>query len=146
MSSECNFDGNTFIFFSEYFSKYLIGRLEFFKFTGDITTRADTLSAWLGQMLIYASVLGCEQNMVQRYLSMSSVSEVRKCVSIYYYLLLCNIKLPICKSFAIIIINHHRREFWLINISQNINGKYSIDFDTLPIAVVGWNGNLFDVF
>lgn len=62
------------------FRRYL-GRLEFFKFTGDITTRADTLSAWLGQLFIYACVLGCEQNMVQRYLSMSSVSEVRKCVS-----------------------------------------------------------------
>lgn len=58
-----------------------LGRLEFFQFTGDITTRADTLSAWLGQLFIYTCVLGCEQNMVQRYLSMSSVSEVRKCVS-----------------------------------------------------------------
>lgn len=62
-------------------SRRHLGRLEFFKFTGDITTRADTLSAWLGQLFINACVLGCEQNMVQRYLSMSSVSEVRKYVS-----------------------------------------------------------------
>lgn len=52
--------------------------MEFFKFTGDITTRVDTLSAWIGQTLIYACVLGCEQNMVQRYLSMKSEKDVRK--------------------------------------------------------------------
>lgn len=62
------------------YQRFHLGRLEFFKFTGDITTRADTLSAWLGQLFIYVCVLGCEQNMVQRYLSMSSVSEVRKYV------------------------------------------------------------------
>lgn len=53
-------------------------RLQFFKFTGDITTRVDTLSAYLGQLFISLSVLGCQQNLVQRYLSMKSEKEVRR--------------------------------------------------------------------
>lgn len=54
------------------------GRLEFFTFTGDMTTRIDTLSAWLGQLFISLSVLGCQQNNVQRYMSMNSRKEVTR--------------------------------------------------------------------
>lgn len=54
------------------------GRLKFFNFTGDMTVRVDTLSAWIGQLFISLSLFGCQQNFVQRYLSMKSISEVRK--------------------------------------------------------------------
>ena len=53
-------------------------RLNFFTFTVDITTRVDTLSAWLGQLFISLSVLGCQQNNVQRYMSMKSQKDVTR--------------------------------------------------------------------
>lgn len=55
---------------------FFLGRLEFFQFSGDLTTRVDTLSAWLGQLFISLSVLGCQQNNVQRYMSMKSQKDV----------------------------------------------------------------------
>lgn len=54
------------------------GRLNFFTFTGDLTTRIDTLSAWLGQLFISLSVLGCQQNNVQRYMSLKSQKDVNR--------------------------------------------------------------------
>lgn len=54
------------------------GRLDFFTVTGDPTTRIDTLSAWLGQLFISLSVLGCQQNNVQRYMSMNTRKEVTR--------------------------------------------------------------------
>lgn len=65
----------------------LAGRLEFLNFSGDITTRVDTLSAWTGQFFISLSILGCQQNLVQRYLSMKSVNEVRRYVLCYTQIL-----------------------------------------------------------
>lgn len=56
------------------------GRLDFFKFTGDMTVRVDTTSAWLGQLFMSLSLFGCQQNFVQRYLSMKSIKEVTKYV------------------------------------------------------------------
>jgi solute carrier family 5 (sodium-coupled monocarboxylate transporter), member 8/12 len=54
------------------------GRLNFFNFNGDLTVRVDTMSAWIGQLFISLSLFGCQQNFVQRYLSMKSIKEVRK--------------------------------------------------------------------
>ncbi|XP_055590120.1 sodium-coupled monocarboxylate transporter 1 isoform X2 [Uranotaenia lowii] len=54
------------------------GRLNFFNFTGDMTVRVDTTSAWLGQLFMSMSIFGCQQNFVQRYLSMSTFKEVRR--------------------------------------------------------------------
>ncbi|XP_039449985.1 sodium-coupled monocarboxylate transporter 1 isoform X3 [Culex pipiens pallens] len=54
------------------------GRLNFFNFTGDFTVRVDTTSAWLGQLFMSLSIFGCQQNFVQRYLSMSTFKEVRR--------------------------------------------------------------------
>ncbi|XP_055615923.1 sodium-coupled monocarboxylate transporter 1 isoform X2 [Toxorhynchites rutilus septentrionalis] len=54
------------------------GRLNFFNFTGDFTIRVDTTSAWLGQLFMSMSIFGCQQNFVQRYLSMGSFREVRR--------------------------------------------------------------------
>lgn len=54
------------------------GRLDFFTLTGDATTRVDTLSAWLGNLFISLSVLGCQQNNVQRYMSMKSQKDVTR--------------------------------------------------------------------
>lgn len=54
------------------------GRLNFFNFTGDLTVRVDTTSAWLGQLFMSLSLFGCQQNFVQRYLSMKSIKEVTK--------------------------------------------------------------------
>lgn len=56
------------------------GRLDFFKFTGDMTVRVDTTSAWLGQLFMSLSLFGCQQNFVQRYLSMRNIKEVTKYV------------------------------------------------------------------
>lgn len=56
------------------------GRLNFFNFTGDLTVRVDTTSAWIGQLFMSLSLFGCQQNFVQRYLSMKSIKEVKKYV------------------------------------------------------------------
>ncbi|XP_035775466.1 sodium-coupled monocarboxylate transporter 1-like isoform X2 [Anopheles albimanus] len=53
-------------------------RLNFLNFTGDFTVRVDTTSAWLGQLFMSLSIFGCQQNFVQRYLSMSTFKEVRR--------------------------------------------------------------------
>uniref|UniRef100_A0A2M4BH38 Putative sodium/solute symporter n=1 Tax=Anopheles marajoara TaxID=58244 RepID=A0A2M4BH38_9DIPT len=53
-------------------------RLDFFNFTGDFTVRVDTTSAWLGQLFMSLSIFGCQQNFVQRYLSMGTFKEVRR--------------------------------------------------------------------
>ncbi|XP_053682409.1 sodium-coupled monocarboxylate transporter 1 isoform X1 [Sabethes cyaneus] len=54
------------------------GRLNFFNFTGDFTIRVDTTSAWLGQLFMSLSIFGCQQNFVQRYLSMNTFKDVRR--------------------------------------------------------------------
>ncbi|XP_058058532.1 sodium-coupled monocarboxylate transporter 1-like [Anopheles bellator] len=54
------------------------GRLNFLNFTGDFTVRVDTTSAWLGQLFMSLSIFGCQQNFVQRYLSMGTFKEVRR--------------------------------------------------------------------
>ncbi|XP_068156104.1 sodium-coupled monocarboxylate transporter 1 [Drosophila tropicalis] len=53
------------------------GRLNFWNFTGDMTVRVDTLSAWLGQLFMSLSQIGCQQNFMQRYVSLKSLKEVR---------------------------------------------------------------------
>ncbi|XP_050099380.1 sodium-coupled monocarboxylate transporter 1 isoform X1 [Anopheles aquasalis] len=53
-------------------------RLDFLNFTGDFTVRVDTTSAWLGQLFMSLSIFGCQQNFVQRYLSMGTFKEVRR--------------------------------------------------------------------
>lgn len=54
------------------------GRLKFMNFTGDMTVRVDTTSAWLGQLFMSLSQFGCQQNFMQRYLSLGSLKEVKK--------------------------------------------------------------------
>lgn len=54
------------------------GRLNFFNFTGDMNIRVDTTSAWIGQLFMSLSLFGCQQNFVQRYLSMKSIKDVTK--------------------------------------------------------------------
>lgn len=63
----------------------IAGRLQLFTFTGDLTTRVDTGSAYLGQLFISLSILGCQQNLVQRYLSMKSEKEVKRLVYQLWY-------------------------------------------------------------
>lgn len=55
-----------------------LGRLNFWNFTGDLTVRVDTTSAWLGQLFMSLSQIGCQQNFMQRYVSLKSLKEVRK--------------------------------------------------------------------
>lgn len=43
-----------------------------------MSTRVDTVSAVLGQAFIQLSILGCQQNLVQRYMSLGSLKEVSK--------------------------------------------------------------------
>lgn len=54
------------------------GRLNFLNFTGDMTVRVDTTSAWLGQLLMQISIFGCQQSFVQRFLSMKNAKAVCK--------------------------------------------------------------------
>ncbi|XP_058793569.1 sodium-coupled monocarboxylate transporter 1 isoform X2 [Phymastichus coffea] len=54
------------------------GRLDFFNFDMDPTIRVTTISAIVGQLFMSLSILGCQQNFVQRYCSMSSRSKVVK--------------------------------------------------------------------
>lgn len=54
------------------------GRFKFFTSTGDLSTRVDTVSAWFGQLFMSLSLMGCQQNFVQRYVSMKSMKEVKK--------------------------------------------------------------------
>lgn len=54
------------------------GRWEYFNFDMDPTLRVSTVSALLGQLFMSLSILGCQQNFVQRYCSMSSKREVVK--------------------------------------------------------------------
>ncbi|ALC46063.1 CG7720 [Drosophila busckii] len=54
------------------------GRLSFWNFTGDMTVRVDTTSAWLGQLFMSLSQIGCQQNFMQRYVSLKSLKEVRR--------------------------------------------------------------------
>lgn len=53
-------------------------RFKFLTATGDLSTRVDTVSAWLGQLFMSLSLMGCQQNFVQRYVSMKSFEEVKK--------------------------------------------------------------------
>ncbi|KAK2579906.1 hypothetical protein KPH14_007586 [Odynerus spinipes] len=57
---------------------YERGRWEFFNFNMDPTIRVSTVSAVLGQLFMSLSILGCQQNFVQRYCSMSSKRKVVK--------------------------------------------------------------------
>ncbi|XP_061386173.1 sodium/iodide cotransporter [Musca vetustissima] len=54
------------------------GRLSFFNFTGDFSVRVDTTSAWLGQLFVSLSQFGCQQNFMQRYVSLKSLKEVKR--------------------------------------------------------------------
>lgn len=53
-------------------------RFKFFTASGDLSTRVDTVSAWAGQLFMSLSLMGCQQNFVQRYVSMKSFAEVKK--------------------------------------------------------------------
>ncbi|XP_066581548.1 sodium-coupled monocarboxylate transporter 1 [Prorops nasuta] len=52
------------------------GRLDFFNFDMDPTIRVTTVSATVGQLFMSLSILGCQQNFVQRYCSMTSQGKV----------------------------------------------------------------------
>jgi Na+/proline symporter len=54
------------------------GRLNFLNFSGDMTVRVDTTSAWIGQLLMNISICGCQQGYVQRFLSMKNSKAVCK--------------------------------------------------------------------
>lgn len=55
------------------------GRYHFLH-VGDLTTRVDTVSATIGQAIIQISIVGCQQNLVQRYMSLKDIHQVRKYV------------------------------------------------------------------
>lgn len=54
------------------------GRLDFFNFDMDPSIRVTTVSAFWGQLFMSLSIFGCQQNFVQRYVSMNSQSKVTK--------------------------------------------------------------------
>ncbi|XP_018327907.1 sodium-coupled monocarboxylate transporter 2 [Agrilus planipennis] len=54
------------------------GRLNFFNWSLDPTIRVTTLSATIGQLFMSLSILGCQQNFVQRYCSMESQKKITK--------------------------------------------------------------------
>ncbi|XP_055617704.1 sodium-coupled monocarboxylate transporter 1-like isoform X2 [Toxorhynchites rutilus septentrionalis] len=53
-------------------------RMNFFNFAADLHLRVTTTSAWLGELFMSLSLLGCQQNFVQRYLSMPNLSKIRR--------------------------------------------------------------------
>lgn len=53
-------------------------RFKFLTANGDLSTRVDTVSAWTGQLFMSLSLMGCQQNFVQRYVSMKNFAEVKK--------------------------------------------------------------------
>ncbi|XP_029716148.2 sodium-coupled monocarboxylate transporter 1 isoform X1 [Aedes albopictus] len=54
------------------------GRMNFFNFAADLHLRVTTTSAWLGELFMSLSLLGCQQNFVQRYLSMPTLRKIRQ--------------------------------------------------------------------
>ncbi|XP_065211622.1 sodium-coupled monocarboxylate transporter 2-like isoform X2 [Planococcus citri] len=53
-------------------------RLNFFNFDLDPTKRATTISALIGHLFISLSMYGCQQNYVQRYISMATEEKVKR--------------------------------------------------------------------
>lgn len=67
--------------FSSYFQSFSLsartGRFQFLH-VGDLSTRVDTVSATLGQAFIQMSLMGCQQNLVQRYMSLNTERDIQK--------------------------------------------------------------------
>ncbi|XP_055590140.1 sodium-coupled monocarboxylate transporter 1-like [Uranotaenia lowii] len=70
------------------------GRMNFFNFAADLHIRVTTTSAWLGELFMSLSLLGCQQNFVQRYLSMPSLAKIRKTMLINIPLVAVLFSLP----------------------------------------------------
>ncbi|XP_038104877.1 sodium-coupled monocarboxylate transporter 1 isoform X3 [Culex quinquefasciatus] len=70
------------------------GRMNFFNFAADLHLRVTTTSAWLGELFMSLSLLGCQQNFVQRYLSMPNFSKIKRTMLINIPLVAVLFSLP----------------------------------------------------
>ncbi|XP_055545656.1 sodium-coupled monocarboxylate transporter 1-like isoform X1 [Wyeomyia smithii] len=69
-------------------------RINLFNFAADLHLRVTTTSAWLSELFTSLSLLGCQQNFVQRYLSMPTLCKIRKTMLVNIPLVVILFSLP----------------------------------------------------
>ncbi|XP_035896544.1 sodium-coupled monocarboxylate transporter 1-like isoform X2 [Anopheles stephensi] len=82
-------------------------RFAFFNFAADLHLRVTTTSAWLGELFNSLSLLGCQQNFVQRYLSMPTFSQIRRTLMLNIPVVILLFSLPWFVGMAIYAIYWH---------------------------------------
>lgn len=82
------------------------GRMNFFNFAADLHLRVSTTSAWLGELFMSLSLLGCQQNFVQRYLSMPTLCKIRQTMLINIPLVAVLFSLPWLVGMGIFALYH----------------------------------------
>ncbi|XP_035775838.1 sodium-coupled monocarboxylate transporter 1-like isoform X1 [Anopheles albimanus] len=82
-------------------------RFAFFNFAADLHLRVTTTSAWLGELFNSLSLLGCQQNFVQRYLSMPTMGQIRRTLLLNIPVVIVLFSLPWLVGMAIYAIYWH---------------------------------------
>ncbi|XP_058116651.1 sodium-coupled monocarboxylate transporter 1-like [Anopheles ziemanni] len=82
-------------------------RFAFFNFATDLHLRVTTTSAWLGELFNSLSLLGCQQNFVQRYLSMPTFGQIRRTLMLNIPVVILLFSLPWFVGMAIYAIYYH---------------------------------------
>ncbi|XP_052863585.1 sodium-coupled monocarboxylate transporter 1-like [Anopheles cruzii] len=82
-------------------------RFAFFNFAADLHLRVTTTSAWLGELFNSLSLLGCQQNFVQRYLSMPTLRQIRRTLLLNIPIVILLFSLPWLVGMAIYAIYWH---------------------------------------
>ncbi|XP_062534700.1 sodium-coupled monocarboxylate transporter 1-like isoform X1 [Armigeres subalbatus] len=82
------------------------GRMNFFNFAADLHLRVTTTSAWLGELFMSLSLLGCQQNFVQRYLSMPTLRKIRQTMLVNIPLVVVLFSLPWLVGIGIFALYH----------------------------------------
>nr|XP_029716151.1 sodium-coupled monocarboxylate transporter 1 isoform X3 [Aedes albopictus] len=82
------------------------GRMNFFNFAADLHLRVTTTSAWLGELFMSLSLLGCQQNFVQRYLSMPTLRKIRQTMLVNIPLVAVLFSLPWLVGMGIFALYH----------------------------------------
>ncbi|XP_058812501.1 sodium-coupled monocarboxylate transporter 1-like isoform X2 [Topomyia yanbarensis] len=83
------------------------GRMNFFNFAADLHLRVTTTSAWLGELFMSLSLLGCQQNFVQRYLSMPTLCKIRRTMLVNVPLVAILFTLPWLVGMGIFALYHN---------------------------------------
>ncbi|XP_058467270.1 sodium-coupled monocarboxylate transporter 1-like [Malaya genurostris] len=83
------------------------GRMNFFNFAADLHLRVTTTSAWLGELFMSLSLLGCQQNFVQRYLSMPTFCKIKRTMLVNVPLVAALFTLPWLVGMGIFAVYHN---------------------------------------